>query len=179
MSIQNDIKKPYIGDIWEGWRFHGWSSPNVDVFRVTSYSEQPVLWRNELYIPFPIQVESVASERNRAPNRVTLTADNTNNFLLPFLSGNEQMMGFHATRWRTLSKYLDNGTNPNPDMYFPIQRYIVVGCEVVSNSVVRLTMSSRLDRPQARLPRRIILRQDEIPYTVYAPAIGQLQARPR
>lgn len=178
--IRDDIRKDYVGEIWEG--FEIWTDdPSLNAtfprVRITSYSELPVTWRGHTYTPFPVELVNVSSEMDRAPPRPTLQLSNVDNAIFPFV-GLFDRVGFRVRRWRTLGKYLDGGSNPDPNQHFPVVTYTIL-----SRSVAKDIMTYQLgvinDQPQAKLPRRVVLRQPDIPNTLYAPAVGLAGARSR
>lgn len=178
MSIQADIIRADIGEVWEG--YHIVDNPAVSNanFYLTSYSDQPITWRGNVYLPFPIQIVGVSSETTRATPRPTLRVSNVDGAIFPFI-GIQDYVGATVTRWRTLAKYLDGGSAANPNQHFPTVTYRVLSRQIDSDRSINFQLSVINDRPQARLPRRVVLRQDNVPNTVFAPAVGLAGARAR
>lgn len=178
MSIQSDIIRADIGEVWEGYEVVDNPAVSSTNYYLTSYADQPILWRGNVYQPFPIQLVGVSSESTRATPRPTLRVSNVDGAIFPFI-GVEDFVGATVTRWRTLVKYLPGQPAEDPNQHFPTVKYRVLSRQIDSDRSVNFQLSVINDRPQARLPRRVVLRQDGVPNTVYAPAVGLAGARAR
>lgn len=178
MSIRQDIRQFDIGEVWEGFQIQDNPGVSSTTFHLTSWSDQPVSWRGNTYFPFPITLQGVSSETTRATPRPNLIVSNVSRAVFPFI-GTQDYVGATITRWRTLVKYLDAQPTANPNQHWPPVKYRVLSRQIDSDRNVTFQLSVINDRPQARVPRRIVIRQDGVPNTVFAPAVGLAGARAR
>lgn len=124
----------------------------------------PITWRNYKYYPVPFQVENIDDRADgTAPNRPTITVSNVNKFLLAAVLTLGDLVGMRVTRWRTFYKYTDGQPDSNSIMHYPIQQWIVTKKIAHSRNGIQFEMSSPLDRPGLRLPRKQILRDKGFP----------------
>ena len=124
----------------------------------------PILWRNNSYYPVPFQVENIDDRGDgTAPNRPTITVSNVDKFLLAAVLTLGDLIGMKVTRWRTFYKYTDGQSDANSLMHYPIQQWIVTKKLAHSRNGIQFEMSSPLDRPGLRLPRKQILRDKGFP----------------
>lgn len=130
----------------------------------TGGGTSPLLWRGNNYFPVPFEVAGVAeSADGNAPSRPTIAISNVDKFLLAAVLTLGDLVGMRVTRWRTFYKFLDGQPDANPLMHYPIQQWTVSKKMSHSRSGIQFEMSSPLDRPGLRLPRKQILRDKGFP----------------
>lgn len=124
----------------------------------------PIIWRTNSYYPLPFELSGVDKRGDgTAPNRPTIAISNVNQFLLAAVLSLGDLIGMKVTRWRTFYKFTDQGTTPNTLMYYPIDTWVITKKVAHSKSGIQFEMSSPLDRPGLRLPRKQILRDQGFP----------------
>lgn len=130
----------------------------------TGGDSSPILWKGNNYFPLPFELSNVDTRGDgTAPNRPTISISNVNQYLLAAVLSLGDLIGMKVIRWRTFYKFTDNGTNADPLMHFPADEWIVTKKMAHSKSGIQFEMSSPLDRPGLRLPRKQILRDKGFP----------------
>jgi lambda family phage minor tail protein L len=119
----------------------------------------PVLWRGVNYYPLPFEITGIENKADgSAPARPNIAISNVNNFLLAAILSLGNLEGMKITRWRTFFKFTDAGTSPNSIMHYPKDTWTVTRKVAQAKAGLQFEMSSPLDRPGLRLPRKQILR---------------------
>lgn len=130
----------------------------------TGGAVSPITWRGNNYFPLPFEITGVDVRGDgTAPNRPKLVMSNVNQFLLAAVLTLGDLVGMRVTRWRTFNKFTDNGSTPNILMHYPIEEWIITKKVAHSKVSIQFEMSSPLDRPGLRLPRKQILRDKGFP----------------
>jgi len=130
----------------------------------TGGGTSPIAWRGNNYYPVPIKLENVDDRGDgSAPNRPTLSVSNVNKFLLAAVLTLGDLVGMRVTRWRTFYKYTDGQPTANSLMHYPAQQWVVTKKIAHSRDGIGFELSSPLDRPGLRLPRKQILRDKGFP----------------
>jgi lambda family phage minor tail protein L len=118
-----------------------------------------IIWKGKTYSSLPMEFTGVEYKADgSAPARPTLTVSNINKALMIPVYVLGDLAGTTVRRWRTFYKYTANGTEPNNDAHYPVDEFIIVRKVTQSPTVLKLELSSALDRPGLMLPRRQILR---------------------
>ena len=152
-----------------------------DIFRFVpdGYTDSEVVWQGQQFIRFPIVVEGFEWQgQTKAPPQPTLHVSNVNKVVLAAVITLGDIVGAQVTRWRTFTKYLDGQAEADPNAHFPTDNYLVQRKSVHNSSVITFVLSSALDLPGIRLPRRQILR-DETTGNLYAPGVANVRFRGR
>jgi lambda family phage minor tail protein L len=124
----------------------------------------PLIWRANAYYPLPFEISGVESRGDgTAQARPQIAVSNVDQFLMAAILSLGDLVGMRVTRWRTFYKYLDAANTPVPSspntlMYFPLETWIITKKVAQSKNGIQLEMSSPLDRPGLRLPKKQILR---------------------
>lgn len=130
-------------------------------------STSPILWQANSYVPLPFIVEGYRNSADgTAPARPTLAISNVQKFLMAAMLTHGDLIGTIVTRWRTFYKFTDSGSEPSTTTHFPIDEYTITRKMPSSiNTEIKFEMTSPLDRPGLKLPRRQVLRDNGFPGT--------------
>ena len=124
----------------------------------------PLIWRGNSYYPLPFEITGVETRGDgTAQARPQIAVSNVDQFLMAAILSLGDLVVMRVTRWMTFYKYLDSANTPVPSspntlMYFPLETWIITKKVAQSKNGVQLEMSSPLDRPGLKLPRKQILR---------------------
>ncbi len=130
----------------------------------TGGNTSAIRWRGNDYFPLPFELSNVDTRGDgTAPNRPTLSVTNINQFLLAAILSLGDLVGMKVTRTRTFFKFTDNGSEPNINMHMPLDEWIITKKVGQTKSGIQFEMSSPLDRPGLRLPRKQILKDKGFP----------------
>jgi lambda family phage minor tail protein L len=88
----------------------------------------------------------------------TLKISNVGNLLTATMIEMKDFIGATVTRIRTFEKYLDDGSEPDPDQHHPLEVYTVEQKSKHNKVFVEWRLSSALDQSGRQLPGRTILR---------------------
>jgi lambda family phage minor tail protein L len=159
MTIAADVQKPDPGDRIELFELNC-TSLGGGVYRFTRniFVDRPVLWRGQTYTPMPIEVTGYEATGKGALPRPLFKVSNTTMALAAAVSEWNELLGAVLTRWRTFKKYLDEGTNPDPDACFPPDIYILKRRTKQNRKVIEWELGAFLDFEGRKLPRRQVLR---------------------
>jgi len=137
----------------------------------------PLIWRTNSYYPAPFEVTGIDSRGDgTAPNRPQLSVSNLNKFFLAAVNVVGNLEGMQITRWRTYFKFTDAGSLPNINMHYPTDTWVITRKVSGSKQGLQYEMSSPLDRPGLKLPRKQILRDPGV-LTPNFPGVSLVRAR--
>ena len=172
MTIAADVQRPDPGDRIELFDLDC-TSLGGGVYRFTKniFVDQPVLWRGQTYTPMAIEVTGYKLTGKGALPRPVMKISNTTMALSAAVVQWNELLGAVLTRWRTFKKYLDQGTNPDPDACFPPDIYIVKRRTKQNRKLIEWELGAFMDFEGQKLPRRQILRDTcTLSYRAYRPA---------
>lgn len=152
-----------------------------DVFRFVphGYEVSNVFWQGNEYIRFPVEIDGFEwNATAQAPPQPTLRLSNVNKFVLGAVLTLGDLVGARVTRWRTYIQFLDNQPQADPNAHFPPDIFYVQQKTSHDKIQIEWSLSSALDLPGVRLPRRQILR-DDTTGNLYAPGVAQVRFRGR
>jgi lambda family phage minor tail protein L len=159
MTIAADVQKPDPGDRIELFELDC-TSLGGGVYRFTKniFVDRPVLWRGQTYTPMPIEVTGYEVSGKGALPRPIFKVSNTTMALAAAVTEWNELLGAILTRWRTFKRYLDEGTNPDPDACFPPDIYILKRRTKQNRRVIEWELGAFMDFEGKKLPRRQVLR---------------------
>jgi lambda family phage minor tail protein L len=156
-----------------------------DVFRFIPHRfETPdvqVQWKGQTFILFPVEADGFeTSATGQAPPQPTLRVANVNKFILAAVLELGDIIGAKVTRWRTYARFLDNGETPDPSAHYAPDIYYIQQKSGHNREGFEFTLSSALDLPGIKLPRRQILKdQSSDDRNLYAPGVANVRFRGR
>ena len=161
MGIKQDVRKswhdsiielfeldlqPITGDSNDKYYFTGDIFPDGTKIR----------WQGEVYQPFPISITGFETTTKGTIPQPELTVANVLGTLAAVTNAFDDLVGGKVTRRRTLGKYLDNGTNPDPSEEFPEDVYYIERKTSETSLSISWQLASKIDLEGLQIPRRII-----------------------
>lgn len=125
---------------------------------VKSEEPAPVAWRGNTYIPLPMTAEGFEMSSSGQFPRPKLNVSNVLGTLKSDMLQYNNLIGATVTRWRTFAKHLDDGDDPDPEIYFPLDVYKIERKSNESPIYIEWELATVLDQQGLMLPRRQILR---------------------
>lgn len=176
---------PTPGDYVELFEIDCTGIGGVDIFRFIPHRfESPDLeveWKGQTFIQFPVTAEGFEQQATgTAPPQPTLRISNVNKFVLAAVLELGDIVGAKVTRWRTYARFLDNGETPDPSAHYAPDIYYIQQKTGHTREGFEFTLSSALDLPGIKLPRRQILKdQSSDDRNLYAPGAANVRFRGR
>ncbi len=152
-----------------------------DIFRFVpgGFDVAEVEWQGNTYTRFPVVVEGFEwNATSQAPPQPELTLSNVNKFVLAAVINLGDLVGAKVTRWRTYQQYLDGQEQADANAHFPPDIFFVQQKTSHNKEQMTWTLSSALDIPGVRLPKRQILR-DQTTGNLYAPGVSKVRFKGR
>jgi lambda family phage minor tail protein L len=161
MGIKQDVRKswhdsiielfeldlqPITGDSNDKYYFTGDIFPDGTKIR----------WQGEVYQPFPISITGFETTTKGTIPQPELTVANVLGTLAAVTNAFDDLVGARVIRRRTLGKYLDNGTNPDPSEEFPEDVYFIERKTSETSLSISWQLASKIDLEGLQIPRRII-----------------------
>jgi lambda family phage minor tail protein L len=161
MSIQQDVQsswheaivelfeldlEPITADATDKFYFTG------DIFPDGS----KIIWQGNLYEPFPIAITGFETTTKGTIPQPELAVANVLGTLASAVNSLDDLVGAKITRRRTLGKYLDNSTSPDPSEEFPLDVYYIERKISETNLSITWQLASKIDLEGLQLPRRVI-----------------------
>lgn len=117
-----------------------------------------ITWRGEQYIPMPIEASGFEMSSNGQLPRPKLTVANVLGLIKPEMIAYNNFVGATVTRWRTFAKHLDQGVDPDSEVFFPLDIYKIDRKSGENSVMVEFELATSLDQEGLQLPRRQIIR---------------------
>lgn len=115
-----------------------------------------IQWQGEVYEPFPISITGFETTTKGTIPQPELTVANVLGTLASATNVFDDLVGAKITRRRTLGKYLDNGTNPDPSEEFPFDIYYIERKTSETSLSISWQLASKIDLEGLQIPRRIV-----------------------
>lgn len=132
------------------------------IFRFTPEIENPdapvIEWRGHEYLPMPAFAEGFEMSSSGQFARPKLSVANVMGTLKAEMLQYNNLIGATLTRWRTFAKHLDDGIDPDPDIYFPPDIYKIDRKASETPMIVEFELATIIDQQGVMLPRRQVLR---------------------
>ncbi|MNJ19116.1 Phage minor tail protein L [compost metagenome] len=148
--------------IWEGFelvlpdqtiRFHAGTNENLG----------SVIWKGQVYIPWPINAVEFATPSQGSPARPKLQVGNFGGTISALCRQYDDLLWAKLKRRRTLVKYLDavnfSGGNPtaNPAEEYPVETWFITRKVNETPAAIEFDLGSPLDLQGVKLPRRQVV----------------------
>lgn len=117
-----------------------------------------ITWRGKQYFPLPIEASGFEMNSSGQLPRPKLTVANVLNLIKPEMITYNNFVGATVTRWRTFAKHLDNGADPDSEVFFPLDVYKIDRKSGENSVMVEFELVTSLDQEGMQLPRRQIIR---------------------
>ena len=115
-----------------------------------------IQWQGQIYEPFPISITGFETTTKGTVPQPELTVANVLGTLASVTNVFNDLVGAKITRRRTLGKYLDNGTSPDPLEEFPIDIYYIERKTSETSLSISWQLASKIDLEGLQIPRRIV-----------------------
>lgn len=123
----------------------------------------PIAWRGNGYYPLPFELTGVDVRGDgTAASRPNIAISNVNKVLHAAILALGNLVGMKVVRWRTYYKFTDGQANANILMCMQ-DTWVITRKVAHSKQMIQFEMSSPLDRPGLKLPRKQILRDQGFP----------------
>lgn len=126
-----------------------------------SETQQPidkVMFGGNEYRQLPIAADGFEWSGTGAAPRPTLTFTALDLILLQEMVNANDLVGCPVERIKTKRKYLDDGSNPNPDAHYPIDYYQVEKKNKQMRQTLVYDLSTKLDQQGKQIPARQMIR---------------------
>lgn len=161
MSIQQEVRNSWHDSIVELFE--------LDLEPITSDAEDKyyftgdifpdgtkIQWQGQVYEPFPISITGFETTTKGTIPQPELTVANVLGTLASATNAFDDLVGAKITRRRTLGKYLDNGSSPDPSEEFPIDIYYIERKISETSLSISWQLASKIDLEGLQIPRRIV-----------------------
>lgn len=161
MAIQDDVKQTWHDAIIELFELD--LSPITgnasDIYRFTSQTMpdgSKISFDGNEYEPFPIVAAGFETTTKGQTAQPELTVANVLGTLASVVNTYNDLVGARVIRRRTLLKYLDGSTAPDPSQEFPEDKYYIERKTSETNITITWTLASKIDLEGLQLPKRIV-----------------------
>jgi lambda family phage minor tail protein L len=117
-----------------------------------------VTFDGQLYSPFDCSATGFEVTGDGQLPRPTLTVSNASGIFTPLLIAYDDLKGATITRMRTFSKFLDDGSDPDPDARFADEVFIINKKTVDDGDMVQWELIAAIDVEGVIIPGRQITR---------------------
>lgn len=159
MTIESRVQKSAPGALIELFDLDASAfGGGVHRFVRDTDSGQPVLWRGNYYMPAAILAEGFETNGQGRLPRPQILVCHLNTALMALVAQHDDAIGAVVTRWRTFTDYLDNGTDPDPNVYFPPDVYVIDQKTDADKEAIEWELAAAMDQEGKKLPGRQVLR---------------------
>lgn len=165
MSVKQDIQQLYIKNLVTLFEIDG---SNIEMPTLIRFSQTPVVDSGGVLIDpvfdsntyFAVNIVATGFEYvgNGQMPRPKLAVTNINKVLFSLMLEFDDLLGAKITRTRTLRKYLDDGSSPDPSAIFPQDIYYIEQKTKHNKYEIEFALSTPLDQERLYLPQRQVLR---------------------
>lgn len=128
-----------------------------EVHRFTPIRNGAVKFQGWVWQPIAIEAEGFSAAAEGAAPQPRLRVTNNRGFMTGLLVSYDDLTGAEISRYRTFSKFLDDGEAPDPTQFLGPDVYRVERKSGHSRRAVEFTLASVIDQEQIVIPRRPIL----------------------
>lgn len=128
----------------------------------TNQRDNPIIWKEKAYIPWPIKVEGYELSGDREIPRPSLSASNIGFILSDLVHEHADLLGARVTRKRTFARYLDSvnftdgNTKADPTIEFPDTVFFIHKKVSETFEMLSFELAAQWDLEGIKLPRRIV-----------------------
>lgn len=159
MTINSDVQKSSPGELVQLFDIDALGiGGSVYHFVKGTDDKQPVLWRGVTYMPIAFEAEGFELNGQGTLPRPKIRISHINTALLGATASLGDLLGAVVTRWRTFSKYLDNGPQADPNSHFAPDIYKVDRKSAQGKAFIEWELAAPMDQEGKKLPGRQILR---------------------
>lgn len=127
----------------------------------------PIKWNGHTFVPWPMKMSGFAQKSHGTQPTATMQLATVRPEIRSMLYQYDNFYGCTVRRIQTYARFLDDGTDPNPNMINPIDELVVDQKTAEDATSVTLKLRTDFDQQNLKLPRRLILRQCIHSYRVW------------
>lgn len=132
------------------------------------------VWRGNVYVPVPAKCEGFAIVGEGPQPEPKISVPALADVFTPFLLLYDNMVGADVRRWRTFTRFLDNGATPNPNEHYPVELFTIDRIGQRTKMFIEFILATPMDQEGRMLPgRQILQRTCRHTYRRYNPQTGQ------
>lgn len=133
---------------------------NEDVMRFTSSAEesQAIVFDGEIYVPLPVRASGFDATSVGAAPSPSITVSNVLLAASAAVNTYDDLLGIVLTRTKTFDRFIDSGSEPDPEQIFPTDEYRIERKTDQTDTEITFSLSSILDQQGKMLPGRQMLR---------------------
>ncbi|SES12659.1 lambda-like phage minor tail protein L [Vreelandella subterranea] len=110
------------------------------------------------YLVLPIKAEGFEWNGKGTMPRPTLNVTAKDLAFLALVESPGDLVGSPVRRLRTYRKYLDDGTDPDPEALFPVDHYVIERKASQNRRRIQFELSAKMDQEGRKIPARQVLR---------------------
>lgn len=156
MTIQSDIQKLHAGGIVRLFSLDTTPCGGLEVLNFHGHKEGPITWQGTIYMPWPMEITGLEVSSKGTLPRPSMKVSNQSGVLKGLVREYDDLLGAKVTIRRTFTKYLDNGSEPDESMEFPLDVFFVEKKTSDNDIQLEFELVSALDLNKTQLPRRVI-----------------------
>ena len=115
-----------------------------------------ISWQGQVYEPLPIDASGFERTTKGQIPTPELTVANVLGTLASVVNTLDDLVGAKVIRRRTLLKYLDGGSSPDPSQEFPDDVFYIERKVAESSVTITWQLASKIDLEGLQLPKRVI-----------------------
>lgn len=158
MTLSSHVQKSSLGERVELFDLDASTiGGGVHHFVNGTSNDSQVLWQGRIYMPRAIKAEGFEVNGEGTLPRPKLTVSHINSAFEAVVREFGDLVGATVVRWRTFSKFLDNGSHPDSNAHFAPDIY-VIDCKSAANKIfIEWELAAALDQEGKKLPARQVL----------------------
>jgi lambda family phage minor tail protein L len=117
-----------------------------------------IVYQGITYTPFPITVTGFEYTTQGTQPRPKLSVSNIGGLFTGLVISANDLVGAKLTRLRTFTRFLDNGSTPDPDAHWPSETYIVDRKSAHTKTTIEWELATPLDNKNLKIPGRLALK---------------------
>jgi lambda family phage minor tail protein L len=120
--------------------------------------DEQIQWGGNVYVALPMTVSGFERSTKGAPAQPMITLSNIYGAANTLLDTYNGLIGARVSRILTLSRFLDGGSTPDPNVWISWDTYVVAQKTSHNALAMIFKLATKMDQEGTQLPRRLILR---------------------
>ena len=116
-------------------------------------------WRGHVFVPVSVKCEGFGFASEGPPPEPKLTVPALSAVFAPYLILYDNMVGADVRRWRTYTRFLDNGATPSWNEHYPVEVFTIDRIGQRTNTFIEFVLASPMDQEGRMLPGRQIIQR--------------------
>jgi lambda family phage minor tail protein L len=124
----------------------------------------PISFGGLVYTTIPLQASGFVWDGTTAsPPQPTITISNVDTSVLMYeVEALGDIVGAQVIRYRTFATFLDSGASPDVNQC-RVDKFLIYTLQSMTKAAIKFTLCSPFDRPTAKIPGRLILKDQGFP----------------